>query len=44
MNHGKKLTPRPVFLFLLFLADDPSKLWHLRRNQSSDTEGKAAQL
>lgn len=38
MSHGKKLAPKPGFLFLLFLADNPSKLWHLRINESCDID------
>lgn len=38
MSHGKKLAPRPGLLFFLFLADNPSKLWHLKINESCDID------
>lgn len=44
MNHGKKLAPRPVLLLLLFLADNPSKLWRLRINQSSDIDANKIRI
>lgn len=39
VNHEKKFAPRPVFLSLvLFLADNPTKSWSLRINQSGDND------
>ena len=44
MNHGKNLAPKPVLLFLLFLADYPSKLWRLRINRCSDTDANEIRI